>query len=233
MVSPRFRGESGVTLVGGGPVSQEDLCESLALAPYLVAADGGADLCLAAGVIPDLVIGDLDSVSPEALQTLGTDRIVHDPDQDTTDFEKCLARIESPLVLGLGFLGARIDHQLAAFSALVRRPGGSVVLIGGDDICLHAPPALALDLPAGMRLSLFPLARVSGTSRGLEWPIDGPAFAADGRIGTSNRVTGAVRLSFSGAGMLLILPRAALGAVLQRLGPAHVRARQHTDPPAG
>ena len=44
-------------------------------------------------------------------------------EQETTDLEKCLYSVEAPLFLGVGFLGGRVDHQLAAMNALVKYAG--------------------------------------------------------------------------------------------------------------
>lgn len=213
----RVQSRAGVTLVGAGELRTECLEEALKSAPCLVAADGGADFALAAGHVPEAVIGDLDSLSAAGRTALRGVRIIEDGDQDTTDFEKCLARIEAPFVLAVGFAGARLDHTLAAFSALARHDGPPAILMGEADIVFRAPPRLALDLPVGMRLSLFPMAPASGRSSGLRWPIGGVAFAPHGRIGTSNEVTGPVRLEFGGGPMLVILPRPALGAAKRAL----------------
>lgn len=195
---------TGVTLIGGGPVTGAMLETALARAPRLVAADGGYDRAVALGRRPEAVVGDLDSVSPA-----GRAVAIHDPNQDTTDFQKALARIRAPFVVGVGFLGGRMDHGLAALSAL---PEG-VVLLGEADVAFRAPPALRLDLPAGTRVSLFPLGPARGKSEGLEWPIDGLDFAPDARIGTSNRATGQVRLWLEGP-MIVLLPPEWLDAAL-------------------
>jgi thiamine pyrophosphokinase len=71
-----------------------------------------------------------------------------------------------------------------------------------------------MDLRPGDRFSLFPMAPVTGRSAGLEWPIDGLAFAPSLRGGTSNRVTGPVRLEMDSPGMLVIVPRARLAQAL-------------------
>ncbi len=63
------------------------------------------------------------------------------------------------------------------------------------------------------------MAPVTGQSEGLRWPIDGLAFAPNGRVGTSNAVTGPVALRFDGDGMLVILPRTALPQVIKALMP--------------
>ncbi|WP_226779190.1 thiamine diphosphokinase [Oceaniglobus trochenteri] len=213
MVSDRV----GATLVGGGPVLQGDLEMARAIAPLLVAADGGADTVLEFGQMPDWTIGDLDSISRAARDRIGAERMIHDTCQMTTDFEKSLSRIAAPLVLGLGFLGGQVDHELAALGALARKHD-PVVLIGARDVVTHVSVGIDLALDRGARCSLFPMAPVRGRSEGLEWPIEGLDFAPGGQIGTSNRVTGPVRLRFDGPGMLLILPRAALAPLLAALG---------------
>ncbi|MFZ5751968.1 MAG: thiamine diphosphokinase [Pseudomonadota bacterium] len=199
-----------VTLVGGGKVAPADLGQALGLAPTLVAADGGANRALSLGHPPVAVIGDLDSLDAASRAALPPGRIHRVPEQDTTDFEKCLARIEAPLILGLGFAGPRLDHWLAVANALVRHPHRPCVILGGPDIAFAAPPRLSLPLEPGTRVSLFPLAPVTGRSAGLRWPIEGLHLAPDGRIGTSNEALGPVHLEFDAPGMLVILPRAAL-----------------------
>lgn len=206
-----------VTLLGGGEFRRQDLDEALTLAPILVAADGAAAGALAQGHVPVAVIGDMDSLGSAVKARLAPQTLHAVREQDSTDFEKCLREIRAPLILGVGFMGARLDHELAAYNALVRWPDRRCILIGPVDICFHAPPELALDLAPGSRVSLFPMAPARGRSVGLRWPIGGLDFAPDGRIGTSNAATGPVRLWFDGAGMLVILPRAALGAAMAGL----------------
>jgi thiamine pyrophosphokinase len=219
--APLVRSDAPVTLVGAGPVAPERLAEALALAPRVIAADGGADHPVPAGYRLEAVIGDMDSArDPAALAARGV--AVHPiADQDSTDLQKCLAAIDAPLVLGVGFLGGRIDHDLAAMNALVRHPPGAVVLLGERDLCFHCPPHLSLELPPGTRVSLFPMRPVRGVgSVGLRWPLDGLAFAPDAGIGTSNAATGTVSMRFDGPGMLVILPQALLRQVVAVVGGA-------------
>lgn len=176
-------------------------------------------MALRQGLLPEAVIGDLDSISAAARAALSPDRLHLIAEQDTTDFEKCLTRIDAPLILGLGFGGPRLDHWLAVANALVRHPDLPCVILGGADIAFAAPPRISLPLAPGTRVSLFPLAPVTGRSVGLRWPIEGLHLAPDGRIGTSNEALGPVHLEFDAAGMLVILPRATLSlitAVLRR-----------------
>ena len=213
----RIDSEKPVALLGASPVSHEILAEVLAFAPDLVAADGGAALAIEAGVMPRAVIGDFDSLSDEVRRAVPADRLFHVAEQDTTDFEKCLTRINAPVILALGFTGRRLDHELAVYNAIVRHPARSCVVVGDYDLALHVPERLELDLPAGTRLSLFPMAEIAGRATGLRWPIEGLAFSPSGRVGTSNAATGPVMLSFDRPGMLAILPRSMLRQVLRAL----------------
>ncbi len=204
------RATETITLIGGGPTDAATLAQALALGPRLVAADGGAGAALAAGHLPEAVIGDMDSLTPADRARL-PDGTVHQIDeQDSTDFDKCLRAITAPLILGVGFTGARLDHQLASYNSLVRHYRQRCILIGPEEIVLLAPPSLRLDLPAGAVVSLFPLGAVEASSEGLQWPVGGLCFAPDGQIGTSNRATGPIWLAVTAPKMLLILPRAAL-----------------------
>lgn len=221
MSATLVRASGPVTLVGGGPVDPGQLARALALAPEAVAADGGGDVALPGGTEFVAVIGDIDSLrDPDALRARGVP--VHRiAEQESTDLEKCLRSVAAPLILGLGFLGGRIDHHLAALNALARHGERPAILIGGGDLVFLCPPVFAIEAPAGARVSLFPLRALRGVvSEGLRWPVAGLAMAPDGRIGTSNvALGGPLRIGFDAPGMLVILPVDLLGAVVAELLP--------------
>ena len=217
MISQELETSDGVTLIGGGDVQTHDVLLAQSLAPHVLAADGGADKAIALGVSPRAVIGDLDSVSAATLQSIGAAQSVKVHDQDTTDLDKCLDLIKAPFILGVGFLGGRLDHELAAFSSLLRSAGKAVVLIGEQDVVFAVPSFLKLDLPKGTRFSLFPLLASQGTSQGLNWPIDGLTLEPGGRIGTSNEVIGSVEVTTKAPGLIGIVPKDCLRPVIQAL----------------
>lgn len=221
----------GVTLIAGGPVGARDLKAALRRAPVLVAADGGADRALALGQVPVAVIGDMDSIGA-ARDRLPRAALHPINEQETTDFDKTLRSISAPFVLAVGVLGGRMDHALAAMTVLAARAGADAgampcLALSREDVVLAVPRQVTLDLQAGDRLSLWPMAPVRGESRGLDWPIDGIDFAPAGRIGTSNRVSagGRVELCFDAPGMLLIVPRVRLDAVLAAVLPGAIEGR--------
>lgn len=204
-----------VTLVGGGEVGSGDLDLALERASVLVAADSGALAALAQGRLPDAVIGDMDSLPALHRVHIPKERLHRVAEQDSTDFDKALRHITAPLVLGVGFLGGRVDHQLATFNALVRHADRPCLLIGAVEVVFHLPPRLELDLVPGDVVSLFPLAPVTARSAGLFWPLEGLRMAPDGQIGTSNRATGPVAIEAAGPGLLAMVPRGALDGVIR------------------
>jgi thiamine pyrophosphokinase len=212
--------DSMVTLVGQGDVRRETLSEALTIAPILVAADGGANRLLRWGLFPDSVIGDFDSISAQSLAAIPSERQFPIAEQHSTDFEKCLNNISSPLILALGFTGNRLDHTLAAFSALVVKRASPCIIVGNNDICFHIGRNITLDLKLGLRLSLFPMTEMQGVSSGLNWPIKDLAFSPMRQLGSSNKVSGPVSLKFDRDGMLGILPKSALPSVIKALSNA-------------
>lgn len=216
-----------VTLIGGAEVSEPVLNRARSLAPLVVAADGGAMAALVNGVVPRAVIGDFDSLTDDMRSQLPKEALHLIPEQDTTDFDKCLRNIAAPLVVGIGFSGKRLDHQLAAYNTLVRHPDRPCLLLGVEELVFLCPPSIRLDLKTGCPVSLFPMGAVEGVSDGLQYPIDGLNFAPDGRVGTSNTALGAVDISVTSPKMLVILPQESFEQAAEAL----LTARSHWPAP--
>lgn len=203
-----------VTLVGAGAATIKDVKACCALSGPVVAVDGGLSHVVSAGILPDAVIGDLDSVGDF---TIAPDIVYPIEEQDSTDFDKALRNVKAPLVLGAGFSGARIDHQLACFNVLARYPDRRCILVSETDVVFLCPPSMQIALVEGTRVSLFPMGLVEGISDGLKWPLAGLNFTPDGQIGTSNEATGPINMSMTAPKMLVILPRSELENVVSVL----------------
>jgi thiamine pyrophosphokinase len=93
----------------------------------VLAADGGYTHCRKAGVIPALVLGDMDSLSEAA----DVEKVVFPAEKDASDMELAA---DHALNLGhdavdvFGALGGRIDHQLCNILVCARHPGRLRVL---------------------------------------------------------------------------------------------------------
>ena len=176
-----------LVVVGGGSVDRTVLMELAATGAALVGADGGADVIAEAALVPDAIIGDFDSLRDPGGWTTNT-VLVPIAEQDTTDFEKVLYSTQAPLTVALGMTGGRLDHTLAALSAVTRFGARRrIVLVDQEDVALSLSGPFSLDLAEGERVSVYPLDRVPFRhSEGLLYRLDGLVLEAGGRIGTAN-----------------------------------------------
>jgi len=100
-------------VVGNRPLSSKVI--ELAKNSLVVAADAGADRLLKFNIVPDWIIGDLDSVSEKTITKL-EDWTITNKDIQKTDLEKAVdyafAKGVKDVVI-VGWEGGRIDHTLA------------------------------------------------------------------------------------------------------------------------
>lgn len=213
----KFKNHGIATLLGGANVPATTVASALTLAPRLFCADGGANTAVSMGLDPISVIGDLDSITQETQEQL-TCPVHHDHDQNSTDFEKILGHVTEDILICLGFLGQRLDHSLAAMTALTKFPKKRAILVGEEDICFLAPPTISFDARAGDRVSLYPISESRARSRGLRWPLDTHAFHPERQTATSNEAKGGqVELYDIQGSMLIILPGHFLEPVVSEL----------------
>ena len=196
-----------VVLVGGADIGPEDLNISQSGHANFVAVDGGADHLLAAGIVPDAVIGDLDSISDAARDAFAG--LLHRIDeQESVDFEKAVSRISAPLIYAVGFAGGRLDHSLAVLDAMARLER-RIILVGRDDLTAVIPRGglhLA-GLEIGQRISLMPMAPAVVQAEGLQWPVSGKPMAPLGFASPSNAVSAPDVVLRAEGPVLLIGPR--------------------------
>jgi thiamine pyrophosphokinase len=188
---PILRFDRPLAIVGGGTVDGALLRELAERGVALVAADGGADAIDAAGLVPEAIIGDLDSLTDRDGWEERT-RVIHLSEQITTDFQKALYSTEALVTLALGMTGRRLDHTLAALSALSQVAASRhVLLVDEMDVALAVSGPFGFEAAVGERISVHPFRPVSFTrSRGLAYPLDGLTLDPEGRLGTSNAGTG-------------------------------------------
>jgi thiamine pyrophosphokinase len=204
-------------VVAGGDAVPEDAAQLFG-ADLLIAADSGARWLDASGAVPDLVIGDLDSVDPVLLDRLagagvGIER--HPVEKDASDLELALARAVAAGaddVVLLGALGGRrLDHELANLLLLVGRDwlGHRLRIVrGGTTVrAVNGGETIELSGDEGDLVTLLPLAGdAEGVrSHGLRYPLDGELLRFGRSRGLSNviqRAPGWVSLE---SGLLFVI----------------------------
>ena len=188
------------------------------------------DAIAAAGLRPEAIIGDLDSLEdPQAWR--GRTRMLQIAEQETTDFEKALYSTRAPVTVAVGMTGRRLDHTLAALDAVARYAARRcTVLVDEHDLALVLTDAFSFTVAPGERVSVHPLAPVTfRRSEGLEYPLDTVKLAPGIRTGTSNAATEGPFTLVPEAGVqapfLLILDRRHLLPLLAMLKTEATRRR--------
>lgn len=184
-------------LIGNGQTPQAEFLKPLAqAADWVLAADGGADRALAAGVTPDAIIGDLDSVSARAKQCVRPENLIFVDNQNNTDLEKALdfllARGCRHVTL-TGFMGGRLDFTLGNFLSVFPYAKKMQLTFAGPGWKIYpVEHARRFACQPGTRVSLIPLKTCRGvTISGLKYPLKNALlpFGKTGRT-LSNQTTG-------------------------------------------
>jgi thiamine pyrophosphokinase len=169
-----------------------------ARADILLAADGGARYLAGLGATPQAVVGDFDSLDEETaeeLRTAGVELLRHPVRKDVTDgelaVEEALRRGAGEVLLA-GATGA-LDHTLGHLAILRRLASRGIAarLVAPDltAFVLLAPSTVALDAPAGARVSLAPVGGAATvTLTGLDYPLDRGVLPPDACLGLGNHV---------------------------------------------
>lgn len=187
----------------------------------VVAADGGAAKALAAGLAPDLVVGDGDSLGHDglaAVRAAGIPVELAAIEKDESDLElavvAAVVRGATRLTI-LGALGgARFDHALANAWLLAHPALAGRVAVLLDDAtrvrlldATAAPAEVRLDGAPGDLVSLFPFGvdAVGVTTTGLAYPLRDEPLRSGPARGLSNVRSGPGARVALRAGRLLIV----------------------------
>ncbi len=178
-------------------------------AARIICCDGSVKSLVKAGMVPDAVAGDMDSL-PGELAVRFSDRLFPDNDQETNDLTKavtwCLKRGYSDLIL-LGATGRREDHTLGNISLLADYGKHSEVTMVTDTGIIRPlfKSSDVLSFP-GQQVSVFsldPYAEV--TSEGLKYRLNGMKLQSWWRASLNESEGESFRLTFNGGPLIIYL----------------------------
>jgi thiamine pyrophosphokinase len=184
--------ERALVICNGEPPSRTLALRLARESDCIVAADGGANIARRFGLLPDVIIGDLDSLLPSTRRFFRTSSIVRVRRQDNTDLEKALdflvdEKCRSATILGA--TGKRLDFTLGNLSVLwnyTRRI--RLTFVGDGWTALPVGRERSVTARIGTTVSLIPFGGCSGiTLRGLQYPLTNGTMHV-GQIGVSNVV---------------------------------------------
>jgi thiamine pyrophosphokinase len=150
-------------------------------AKVIIAANGGTRHVLAAGYQPDVVIGDMDSISRadnDQLRDSGVRIIDYPVDKDETDLELALTYAFENYdgdILIIGALGGRLDQTLANILLLadVKFARRRIEIREAHQRAWLVDKSTRIQAQVGDLVSLIPVGgdvQVAGTT-GLKWPL--------------------------------------------------------------
>lgn len=172
----------------------------------VIAADSGWGHAVATGRVPDILVGDMDSISESHLaqaRESHTDVIVHDPDKDETDTEIALATAIDNGATHITVIaggGDRPDHVFAMLHSLAS-PRFAAARIDGHlgasrfHVC-HAHQPVDIHTQPGDTVSLLPVGGDAVVSaENVKWPLVHETLHARASRGVSNVATGRVDIA--------------------------------------
>jgi thiamine pyrophosphokinase len=171
-----FQPESYTAIVADGTFPEHEIHLSyLKNAKRIICCDGSASSLILAGMEPDAIVGDMDSLSDD-LANRYADRIYSDDNQDTNDLTKvvewCRGNNYSDIVI-VGATGKREDHTLGNISLLAEYAKDMNVIMVTDTGVLR-PFLLSSEIASfpGQQVSIFSIdPETEVTSSGLKYPL--------------------------------------------------------------
>ena len=215
----------GLAITGGEGPAPEALREIALKADVIAAADSGLIAAEAAGLRPDWVLGDMDSLGIVSrgsaaslkdglslLEKYPPDRVLrYPPDKDFTDTELALALLKEKgcdEIWLSGGGGGRTDHLFAIRSLFERPLPPDRWFTANEEIfCLKEGKTLkGCQALSGLPVSVFPLGDGpwEAESEGLKWPLKGLPWER-GFFGLSNEAPGGAYEIHSIKGRFLVI----------------------------
>ena len=159
---------------------------------YVIAADAGYEYCRKNNIIPDLVLGDFDSLGVAPKHPNVMQLPVEKDDTDTVFAVKTMVQRGYDDFLLIGVIGARLDHTLGNVSILLYLDSlgkkaeivddySEMQIVSKDEVSIED------------KYPFFSLLNITGCARGItirdaKYPLDGAEITCEYQYGVSNEV---------------------------------------------
>jgi thiamine pyrophosphokinase len=189
--------QNTITIIVNGVINNPDFYKNiLKNSNIIICADGGANHAQTFDIIPDYVIGDMDSITANLLRQLQNNtktKVIIDKDQNKTDLELAITLAESLHPQGIIILGATgndMDHTLANIMCLTKiSPTINAYIIDNNNKIMLVEDTIDIKGRKDDIVSVIPITDVQGlTYQGLKWDMT-DANINFGWLGVRNRMT--------------------------------------------
>jgi len=187
-------------IVSNGDISNYGFYKSIIdSADYIICADGGAKHLIKMNIIPNVIIGDLDSIHEDDKVIFFDNNVKFHKfpaNKDATDTELAVdyAISHNPKeIILIGVIGSRMDHSIANITLLKKILGHGIrgrIINENNEICILNDEynEIVLTREKHYYLSLVPLCnRVEGiTLEGFKYPLINAKINLGSSLGVSN-----------------------------------------------
>lgn len=183
-------------------------------ADFILCADGGTRHAVSMGIVPNVVLGDFDSLSSDiksALSNTSCQFVRYPEEKDMTDTELalkyCLGMNPEEIIF-MGSLGTRYDHSLANILLLSEVPPQiRVKIINEQNEIMLLKEKLYLHGIPGDIVSIVPLSReiIGVSTRGLKYMLRNDTLCRGTSRGVSNEMVGAEAMIEIMEGVALVI----------------------------
>lgn len=187
-----------IAIIANGSMNNKELHKEL-LKDFdiFICADGGANNAKEFGILPDYIIGDLDSLKISVFnhfKELGKTKIIKDTNEDKTDLELAINLAETlyPSEIKIfGAIGDRIDHTLANIYCLDKiSPEIVAEIVDDKNIIRLIKKATDIKGEKNDIISVLPLSDVFNLNYlGFKWDVKN-LDTKSGWFGISNKMLG-------------------------------------------
>ena len=160
-------------IVLNGDISENDISLLSCFKGIKIAADGSANTLIKNSIIPNYIIGDLDSFNVEHLPSMT--QLISILDQSKYDFEKCLDFAVSnnwKRILLIGMNGGALDHTLNNWSIFIKYAVDiKLFSYACEQIGILITDDITFDTKLGEIISIIPFPAATITTDGLKWDL--------------------------------------------------------------
>lgn len=177
----------------------------------LICADGGANSARKYSIVPDVIVGDFDSIETKTISVFkNKSKIIHIKSQYSTDVEKCLSyaiKEEYKEAILIGVTGDRLDHTFCNLGIVLKFFDKIKLNIAAENSYLSAFTGdIEFQTIPNETISLYGFnSKTKIISKGLKYPLRNVSLPFGKKESTSNEALGErVELKIRGGKIFII-----------------------------
>ncbi len=204
-----------IVIITNGNIYNLKAMKDKIIGKYIICVDGAGRYLMELDIIPNLLIGDLDSIKPNVLAWMDKNKVPcksFPSRKNATDTELALEYaigLKAKSITIFGAIGSRQDHTISNILLLHKLLQTNIQgkIINENNVIMMTDSKLEVHGKKGENISIIPLSgSVKGvTLKGLEYPLDNEDLVFGNSLGISNVFTSDMAKITLDQGLLLVI----------------------------